>query len=134
MDAQQIAHVEDMRKLFSGSEVARALEDQAAEIARLKGLLDTPSIDNFLDGVRLEAAHQTERWSVAHDEGKAAQDWFWLLGFLAGKALQSALRGEHEKALHHTVSSAAALMNWHLHLKGERTAMRPGIAEPGIGS
>jgi len=40
MDFTQVAHVQEMRKLFRGSDVGRALEDQAAEIDRLKKLLD----------------------------------------------------------------------------------------------
>ena len=40
MTKEQAAHVEEMRKLFPNSEVGRALEYQAAEIERLKALLD----------------------------------------------------------------------------------------------
>lgn len=37
---------------------------------------------------------------------------------------------EISPALHHCISSAAALLNWHAHLTGARTAMRPGISPP----
>jgi len=104
-----------------------------AEIDRLRTLLDTPHIDNFLEAVRVEAAHQVERWSAEHDEGKSPTDWFWLLGWLAGKAAHAAVKGDLPKALHHTISSAGVLLNWHAHLAGARTAMRPGIADPSGG-
>lgn len=38
--------------------------------------------------------------------------------------------GNIEKAKHHCISSAAALRNWHAHIRSGSSAMRPGIAEP----
>lgn len=89
-----------------------------------------PEIDDFATAVASEAQHQRDRWGSAHDAGKAPQDWFWLLGYLAGKALAAALAGDKAKALHHTISSAAALANWHAALLGADTRMRPGIEPP----
>lgn len=99
----------------------------AAEVKRLRALLNTPELHDFAKGVVLEAAHQRQRWSTDHDAGKAPPDWFWLLGYLAGKALNAAMKGDTQKALHHTISSAAALANWHAALSGSSTAMRPSI-------
>jgi hypothetical protein len=95
------------------------------ELDRLQGLLNTPRTDEFFESVRVEAAHQVERWGSEHDAGKTPQDWFWLLGYLAGKAL-----AKPEKRLHHIVSSAAALLNWFRAETSESTAMRPGIIPP----
>lgn len=103
----------------------RKLEAADAEVARLQALINTPQTGDFVEAVKLEAAHQRERWGAEHDEGKEPHDWFWLLGYLAGKAL-----AKPEKRLHHIVSSAAALLNWHRHETGEATEMRPGIAPP----
>jgi hypothetical protein len=103
---------------------ARELDDAHAEVARLTALINHPHTDSFLDAVRLEAAHQRERWAAEHDAGKTDADWFWLVGYLAGKALS-----KPEKLLHHIVTTAAALLNWHMaRTVGNR--MRPGIAEP----
>lgn len=99
--------------------------DALDEIERLRTLLNTPRTDEFFDSVRVEAAHQIERWGTEHDAGKTAPDWFWLLGCLAGKALH-----KPDKRLHHIISSAAALLNWYRHETRESTAMRPGIAPP----
>jgi hypothetical protein len=89
---------------------ALAAEERAA---RLEALINTPELEDFLAGVRLEAAHQVERWGESHDRSKSAENWYWLLGYLAGKALRAAIIGDRAKALHHCVSSAAALLNWH---------------------
>lgn len=101
------------------------------EIARLKARIDTPMTSDWFEGVRLEAAHQIGRWGAAHDVGKAPLDWFWLIGYLAQKAAASAMAGDTEKAMHHTISTSAALLNWHRHITGESTEMRPGIPAPG---
>ena len=100
-----------------------------AEAERLDRLLNTPEIMDFVKAVPLEAAHQRERWDSAHDAGKTPADWFWLVGYLAGKALHSQTSGNIEKALHHVVTTAAALCNWHAAILG-KTDMRPGIETP----
>lgn len=110
------------------------LEEQLAErnarVLYLEGLINTPRVDEFIDAVRFEAAHQVERWGTQHDAGKGPSDWFWLLGYLGGKALNAANSGDVEKAKHHTISSAAMLLNWFKSLTGDATAMRPGIEPP----
>lgn len=103
------------------------VDPRDAEIERLKAERDRPETKERLRGVMLEAAHQRARWGAAHDAGKTPLDWFWLLGFLGQKAADAAMRGDTEKALHHTISTAAALANWHLAIIGADNQMRPGI-------
>lgn len=98
----------------------------AAENKRLKSLINTPHTDEWFEAVRLEAAHQIERWGTEHDAGKTPADWFWLLGFLGGKALNAAITGNEDKAKHHTISSGAALLNWFRSMVGDSNLMRPG--------
>lgn len=106
----------------------RELERVKARLAELETLLNTPVIDDFMKALPLEAAHQVERWGVAHDAGKTDADWFWLLGHLAGKAMHP--DQPFEKQLHHLITSAAMLLNWYGHKMGARTEMRPGINPP----
>jgi hypothetical protein len=51
--------------------------------------INTPEIHDFLAAVENEALHQRERWGSEHDAGKTDADWFWLIGYLAGKALHA---------------------------------------------
>jgi len=67
------------------------------------------------------------RWPVEHDAAKTAWDWFWHLGYLGGKAAHAALTRDFDKALHHTVTAAALLANWHRHLIAARDAARGGV-------
>lgn len=92
--------------------------------------VDVPITRDFWAGVRREVEYQRQKWGTTSDEGKTHADWFWLVGHLAGKALHAAIAGNIDKALHHTISSAAALANWHAAITGEHTAMRPGIEPP----
>lgn len=122
---------------------ARAIEQR---------LLNTPELHDFARAVVLEALHQRARWGSQHDTGKAPADWFWLIGYLGGKALHHAQEVDHlrrlsapstdtlvtlgrhgEKALHHTISAAAALANWHAAIAGLDNTMRPGIEPPPAG-
>lgn len=105
----------------------KELERKDARIAEIEALINHPHNDDWFEGTRIEAAHQVERWGAAHDAGKAPLDWFWLVGFLAQKAATAAIDGAVDKARHHTISTAAALLNWHRHLSRTSTLMRPGI-------
>lgn len=107
------------------AEVGRLQE----ECDRLRAELNTPHTKDFLEAVRIEAAHQRERWGSEHDAGKTGADWFWLIGYLAGKALYAGIAGDADKSLHHTISTAAVCLNWHAHISGESTSMRPGLAD-----
>jgi len=104
-----------------------ALTAANARIREMEARVNSPIVDDFIDGVTNEAAHQIERWGASHDAGKEPQDWFWLLGWLAGKAVKAASSGDFVKAKHHTISSAAALLNWHRALSSDHNEMRPGI-------
>ena len=84
-----------------------------AEIDRLNALLWRPEVRDFIEGVRLEAAHQLERWGPDHDRGKEPEDFFWVLGWLSGKAVHALRSGDIDKARHHLITSAALLANWY---------------------
>lgn len=93
-----VARVEGLRK---------SLDAATSQLNALRAKINTPHTDEFFEAVRLEAAHQLERWPEEHDAAKTPADWFWLLGRLAGKAVENP-----EKRRHHIVSSAAVLLNW----------------------
>lgn len=94
---------------------------------RTAAALFDPETEDFFAGMRLEAGHQNLRHGADHDAGKTPFDWFWLIGYLAQKAAAAAVGGDLSKAKHHTISTAAALRNWHRHLSGATGEMRPGI-------
>ncbi len=101
--------------------------DHDAEI--IAKAINTPEILDFIKAVKIEAIHQRERWGPDHDSDKQAQDWFWLLGYLAGKALAAEKVGDRDKMLHHIVTTAAACANWHAQVLGNSALQPP--AEPG---
>jgi hypothetical protein len=111
---------------------ATGIEALTKRVAELEALLNTPEVHDFAKGAVLEAAHQRERWPSDHDAGKTPFDWFWLVGYLAQKAASAHVDGNTEKALHHTISTAAALANWHLAISGTDNRMRPGIEPPAL--
>jgi hypothetical protein len=106
------------------------VHDAACEIRRLELLLNTPETEHFDAAIPLEAAHQVQRWGSEHDAGKNPEDWFWLIGYLAGKALAAHRSGSTDKAKHHCISAAAALRNWHAAIRTGASTMRPGIELP----
>ena len=113
-----LAQIEELQQKLT---VAEAERDQ------LKDLLNTPEVDDFDKALPLEAGHQIIRWGSEHDVGKTPADWFWLVGYLAGKALAAQISDDTFKAKHHCISAAAVLRNWHAHIRSGETAMRPGL-------
>lgn len=101
----------------------------AQERDRLAALINSPEVADFLEGTRREAAHQVERWGTVNDRAKAPQDWYWLLAYLSGKALAAHIAGDLDKARHHTISSAAALSQWHSHLNGHASIAANGNSD-----
>ena len=89
------------------------LEAITNELERLDGLINTPATVEFLEAVKTETAYQRERWGDVHDKAKEPEDWFWLVGYLAGKALCAKRQGFMDKYRHHLVSTAAVLANQH---------------------
>jgi len=124
-------HWNEARKALEQPAQKESLTDERVielerEVERLNGIINTPQADDFLRAVSTEAEHQRQRWGSEHDAGKAPADWFWLIGYLAGKALHSHAGGNVEKAEHHIITTAAACANWHRAMFG-KTDMRPGI-------
>ncbi len=106
-----------------------SFEAAVIERDRLLALINAPENDAFLRGTHIEAVHQVERWGTAHDRAKRPADWFWLVGYLAGKALHAVSSGDVEKAKHHCISTAAALYNWHCAIAGKDVRMAPGSSD-----
>jgi hypothetical protein len=88
-------------------------DELAARVAELEAMINSPETADFARGVAIEVAHQAERWGPERDATKAPGDWFWLIGYLAQKAMISHLSGDVEKARHHCITTAAALAQWH---------------------
>lgn len=83
-----------------------------AKVKALEDLLHSMPIMNFLEAVQIEAGYQKIIWPE-QDKTKSAWDWFWALGYLSGKALAAEKANDKVKYLHHLVTSAALLANWH---------------------
>jgi hypothetical protein len=129
MDIYYPAWRDDVDELAKLRAAAATLEARAVAAEVALRALDSPELRDFAAGAVREAAHQRKRWGSDHDAGKTPADWFWLIGYLAGKALHAHSEGRADKALHHTITAAAALANWHAAILG-LTNMRPGIEPP----
>lgn len=115
-------------RVFVRSKLSEAeVEALQEEVAKLRELVGRPYIGAWTDEVIVEAAHQRFRWGADSDQGKSPEDWFWLVGYLAGKCLAAHRAGELDKARHHTVSTAAVIAHWAALISGEESIFRPGL-------
>lgn len=116
--------------------IHRLVEDALTGHA-LHALVNSPELVDFPKGVQLEAAHQVIRWGEADRREKTAYEWHWLVAHLATRALEhckeaerlqglslspdvaALVLGHHrEKAVHHCITTAAALCHWHNSIVG----------------
>jgi len=96
-------------------ELAGEVAKLKADLTRLNNILDSPETVDFLKGIVKEAGFQLKKWGSEHDEKKSLDDWLWLIAHLSTKASQASRYGDKEKYLHHIITCAAALFNWHRH-------------------
>ena len=101
-------------------ELEKIVIQKEETIKYLESLINTPTIDNFLSGIIYESAHQVERWKDNVDRESESFNWVFLVGHLATRAAAYHEAGNKEKALHHTITTAAVCLNWHRFLKGDR--------------
>lgn len=96
--------------------IHRRMAEDAVEMK-----INTPEVLDFLEAVKIEAAHQRERWSDT-DPHKTDADFYWLIGWLGGKAVTDPHDGNDsrtadERRLHRIITVAAAAYNWHSRAK-----------------
>jgi hypothetical protein len=115
-------HGEFIAEALALQQDAIAVRDR--EIEKLKAIVNAPDPSDFLKATETEMRYQRVRWGAEGDAGKTDADWFWLIGYLAGKALHNP-GNNHEKRLHRITTIAAAAGNWHAAELGA-TNMRPG--------
>lgn len=114
--------IDEVLKNSNEVRVNREIVEQAEKYQKI----NTPEINDFLVAVENEALHQRERWGAENDLGKQDSDWFWLIGYLAGKIIRPNVT--KEKQLHHIIASGAALLNWHASKTNSYSNMRPGTS------
>lgn len=90
----------------------------------IQNRLETPEVVDFLEAVKIEAAHQQERWKDT-DPIKEDPDWYWLIGWLGGKVLTDPhevddRRSKRDRQLHRIITVAAAAYNWRQAKKSEK--------------
>lgn len=100
-----------------------------ADRDRLEALINTPELEDFAKALKVEAAHQQERWGVAHDSAKGPHDWAAVLVHLLGKAINAAWQCDGDKFKHHIVTIAAVCGNWHARVVERERELERKVAE-----
>lgn len=140
----------DVRHEVDVDELREQLAEMTAERDRLLAMINTPELVDFPRAVYLESVHQLHRWGAEDRSSKTPQEWFWLVGYLGGRALGHHKEAERleelaasstevdaaqlrpqidhhrKKATHHVITMAAAASHWHADVLRRFTGMKPG--------
>jgi len=98
-------------------------KEKEDRLAYLEKLIGSPEIENFLEGVRIEAAHQTDKWGMKDEESKFPHDYALVMDRLKGKQTEAIWTRDSEKYRHHLVTLAAVCFNAHRQVSKEGTAI-----------
>ncbi|PCJ57339.1 MAG: hypothetical protein COA65_09780 [Rhodospirillaceae bacterium] len=96
---------------------------ESERIKELETLINSPEINDFLEGVKLESAHQTERHNRKLEENKYPHDYALVLDKLKGKQALSIWDKNTEKYKHHLITMAAVCFNVHRQVDKKLTAI-----------
>lgn len=88
-------------------------ETEREELERLRALINTPHYGDFWEAVKIEAAHQRERWGEHHDRDKHPWDFLAVWSHLSGKFVNAVWNDDRKKMEHHIITLAATAMNFH---------------------
>jgi hypothetical protein len=132
-DEGNVALAFRLKEAWRERDEARGAADRMREKAEAYDRINSPELYDFVSAVTNEALHQREKWGIDADGGKSDADWFWLIGYLAGKALHNPEKSDMpptDARLHRIITVAAAAANWHAATLGTYARMRPGIESP----
>jgi len=87
-----------------------------------KTLINSPEINNFIEGLKLESSHQTIKWGNENEENKFPHDYALVMDKLKGKLALSIWDRNIDKYKHHLITMAALCYNIH------RQFIKPGTA------
>ncbi len=99
------------------------IDEFKSRMEYLENLINNPEINDFLEGTRLESAHQTERWGQAHEESKYPHDYALVLDKLKGKQALAIWDKDIEKYKHHLITMSAVCYNIHRQIDKPGTAL-----------
>lgn len=91
----------------------REIEQILKWVMRLDDLINSPELQDFIKGLKLESAHQTEKWGSEHEETKFPHDYALVLDKLKGKQALAIWDLDVEKYKHHLITMAAVCYNMH---------------------
>lgn len=92
-------------------------------IKELEDLINNPCITEFIEGVKIEQAHQTERWGANAENDKSPAYYSVVLDKLKGKQAVSIFDCDKDKYKHHLITMAAVCYNAFRQLDTENSAM-----------
>jgi len=96
------------------------LAEAKARIAYLEGLINSPEINSFIEGVKIESTHQTERWGL--QEEYMPGHFVMVANKLLGKMCVDIWDGKTDKFKHHCIALAAVMFNVHRQIDKKGTA------------
>lgn len=93
------------------------------EINRLNSLINNPVLNDFVEAMKIEAAHQLERWGIENEERKPPHHYILVATKLLGKLSIAIWDRDIDKFKHHCITLAAELQNCHRQIEKEGTVI-----------
>lgn len=88
-------------------------EEKLKRLEYLESLINSPEVNDFIEGLKIEQAHQTEKWGREQEENHHPAHYILVNNKLLGKLTVAMWDGDVEKFKHHCITIAAAMFNCH---------------------
>ena len=89
------------------------------KLKKLEDLINSPELEDFLEGVKLESTHQTLKWGNNNEKMKYPHDFSNVLTYLHGKLIKAVFDNDLEKYKHHLITISAVCYNAHKQIKND---------------
>lgn len=105
--------LKEKRDYYGNTEAAIEFAAEEYSAQCIKEKINKPELNNFIEGFKIEAVHQVERWGLEQEEKKPPHHYIMVLAKLMGKLAVAIWDKDADKFKHHCITIAASLFNCH---------------------
>lgn len=98
-------------------DVQKSVEDLVRKYGDLYAMLNRPEVEDFIQGVGVESAHQVMRWTAETEMSNPPHHYVMVVNKLLGKLCVAIWDRDREKFKHHAITIAAVMSNAHYQMK-----------------
>lgn len=127
ISGEEIFRMKDIHQLVLLQSYIRELYSEIEyfkdRISKMEASINSPVINDFIKGMKIEAEHQTQRWGVEKEENEPPHHYILVTNKLLGKMAIDIWDKNTDKFKHHIIALAAEMFNLHRQIDKKGTVI-----------